>query len=85
MERNCSLDGLKYILIVLVVLGHFIEPSRYDNQMSTLIYSFIYSFHMPLFIWMNGYFYKHRAFKDELRKSLFYRDLYNFTYRICVT
>jgi len=25
---------------------------------------------MPLFIWMNGYFYKHRGFMEELRRSL---------------
>lgn len=70
MERNRSLDGLKYILIVLVVLGHFIEPSRYDNRMSGLLYSFIYSFHMPLFVWMNGYFYKHRGLNEEFHRSL---------------
>lgn len=70
MERNRSLDGLKYILIVLVVLGHFIEPSRYDNRMSGLLYSFIYSFHMPLFVWMNGYFYKHRGLNEEFRRTL---------------
>ena len=70
MQRNQSLDGLKYILIVLVVLGHFIEPSRYDNQISGWLYSLIYSFHMPLFIWMNGHFYKHRDLMDEFRRSL---------------
>lgn len=70
MERNNSLDGLKYVLISLVILGHFIEPNRYDNQISCMLYSIIYSFHMPLFIWMNGYFYKQRDFKQELKKSL---------------
>ena len=70
MERNRSLDGLKYVLIVLVVLGHFIEPSRYDNRMSGLLYSFIYSFHMPLFVWINGYFYKHRGLSEELCRNI---------------
>lgn len=70
MQRNQSLDGLKYILIVLVVLGHFIEPSRYENQISEWLYSLIYSFHMPLFIWMSGYFYKHRDTAEEFRRSL---------------
>lgn len=70
MNRNLSLDGLKYVLIFLVVLGHLIEPSRYDNKVSELLYSFIYSFHMPLFIWMNGYFYKHRKMIEEFRRCL---------------
>ena len=70
MERNKSLDGLKYILIVFVVIGHFIEPSRYNNQISCYLYSMIYSFHMPLFIWLSGYFYKHRTFKEEIQKCI---------------
>lgn len=70
MKRNKSLDGLKFLLIVLVVIGHFIEPSRYNNLFSCKIYSLIYSFHMPLFIWLNGFFYKYRPFKEELKKSL---------------
>lgn len=68
MNRNKSLDGLKYLLIMLVIIGHFIESSRYNNPISGYLYSFIYSFHMPLFIWMNGYFYKHRTFLEEIKK-----------------
>lgn len=70
MERNRSLDGLKFILIALVVIGHFIEPSRYSDQVSCYLYSLIYSFHMPLFIFLNGYFYKHRPIKEEISKCV---------------
>ena len=70
MERDKSLDGLKYFLITLVVIGHFIEPSRYNNLISCHLYSLIYSFHMPLFVWMNGYFYKHRSLSEEIKKCL---------------
>ena len=38
--------------------------------MSCFLYSFIYSFHMPLFVWMSGYFYKKRGFGEELRKII---------------
>lgn len=68
--REESLDGLKYLLIICVVIGHFIEPSRYNNQYTCLLYSIIYSFHMPLFILLSGYFYKIRSFKDEIHKCL---------------
>lgn len=70
MERNKSIDGLKYILIVLVVLGHFIEPSRYNNEFICRLYSVIYSFHMPLFVFLSGYFYKCRYIKSEWAKCL---------------
>lgn len=70
MDRNKSIDGLKYILIVLVVLGHFIEPSRYSNEVICRLYSVIYSFHMPLFVFLSGYFYKWRNIKSEWSKCL---------------
>lgn len=68
MERNKSIDGLKYLLIILVIVGHFIEPSRYNNIISCHTYSFIYSFHMPLFIMLNGYLYRKRQLKEEIKK-----------------
>lgn len=70
MKRIESLDGLKYLLIILVIVGHFIESSRYSNPFSSLIYSVIYSFHMPLFVILNGFFYKHRSLKEEILKCL---------------
>lgn len=70
MSRDASLDATKYILIMLVVIGHFIEPSKYTNDITTHLYSLIYSFHMPLFVWISGYFYKQRLIKEEIRKSL---------------
>ncbi|MGL6108202.1 acyltransferase family protein, partial [Romboutsia sp.] len=51
-------DNLKVILIFLVVFGHLIE--RYIETNSTLmgIYMFIYSFHMPLFVFISGFLSK---------------------------
>lgn len=68
--RNKSADGLKYLLIVLVIFGHFVEPSRYNNEIVCRIYSVIYSFHMPLFVLLSGYFFKSRTIKEELLKCL---------------
>lgn len=34
--RERQLDGLKYLLIILVVIGHFIEPSRNNNHLNLL-------------------------------------------------
>lgn len=56
--RSCYFDNLKFLLITLVVVGHTIEPliGLYPNI--KLIYNFIYSFHMPLFVFVSGYFSK---------------------------
>lgn len=62
--RNLRLDGVKLLLIVLVVVGHCIEPTRYDNPVSGCLYSIIYSFHMPLFVFLSGYFAKVRSFTE---------------------
>ena len=55
-ERNRMLDSLKGFAIILVVLGHVIQtvfaPDSYDDN---AIFKIIYSFHMPLFIFISGY------------------------------
>ena len=52
MERLYKFDNLKAILIFLVVFGHFLELVEGHN----LLYLTIYSFHMPLFLFVSGYF-----------------------------
>lgn len=51
-------DNLKFWLIMLVVIGHFINPISGDYQFYKGLYMFIYTFHMPLFIFVTGYFAK---------------------------
>lgn len=60
-------DNLKFLLIALVVLGHAIDGTRFPMWKS--IYLFIYSFHMPLFIFISGLFHKN---EDILKKALTY-------------
>lgn len=55
--RNHHFDNIKALLIFLVVFGHLIEPLR-DIGLFKITYFIIYSFHMPLFIFMSGYFAK---------------------------
>ena len=55
MERDKSFDFIKGVLIFLVVWGHVI--SSYDKHFTlNPLYIWIYSFHMPLFIFVSGYF-----------------------------
>lgn len=53
-ERIIWLDNIKGLLIFLVVLGHCLQFSNSEPD-SCLLYNFIYSFHMPLFMCLSGY------------------------------
>lgn len=55
-NRDSRLDSLKGSLIILVVLGHMLEP-YFDTPVNIILYVMIYSFHMPLFILLSGYFF----------------------------
>lgn len=61
-NRNQHLDLLKGIAITLVILGHCIQfgsGSEFYNKSlfyDNLIFKLIYSFHMPLFSLISGYF-----------------------------
>ena len=57
-ERNYWLDNAKFLLILLVVVGHFIEGFINKDDVIREIYCFIYLFHMPLFIFITGFFSK---------------------------
>lgn len=60
-DRDKSLDTVKGIGILLVVLGHT----------SSLLHDWIYSFHMPLFFVLAGIFHKNeKSYKDFLKKKV---------------
>lgn len=56
-ERDYFFDNLKAVLIFLVVVGHFILPITNSHSIVGLKY-LIYIFHMPVFIFVTGYFSK---------------------------
>jgi len=56
--RDPYFDNVKFILILLVVIGHFLEPCIQQNILLRSIYLFIYTFHMPAFVLISGYFSK---------------------------
>lgn len=68
-SRDLRLDGLKLFLVGMVVAGHCIQPFRYDNVFHGGVYGLIYSFHMPLFVLLSGYFFKVCDWKSEVRKN----------------
>ena len=55
--RDAKIDNVKGILIFFVVFGHLLELVITKGH-AKYIYELIYSFHMPFFIFLSGYFYK---------------------------
>lgn len=54
-ERNPYFDNLKVSLILLVILGHIL-PIDLKDKINLATYELIFSFHMPLFVFISGYF-----------------------------
>ena len=61
MIRLLNFDIAKAICIILVVIGHYSPDGSPDWYKA--IWSWIYSFHMPLFMFASGYIYN--AFKKD--------------------
>lgn len=60
-HRNLSVDTLKGIGIILMIVAHTYGPNN-------IIWDLIFSFHMPLFFIVSGLFFKERSVKDTIWK-----------------
>ena len=65
--RICVFDNIKFLLIAFVIYGHLWEIG-FDIPKS--LYGIIYSFHMPMFIMVTGYFSSRRAHSTKFWKSI---------------
>lgn len=73
MKKRIALwDNLKFLLIIFVVIGHYTQQFRADNETLQRIYVFIYSFHMPIFIFVTGLFSKKTVDEKNIKKVLPY-------------
>ena len=80
-KRIYELDNLKAILIFLVVLGHLLISFTHDTcETAKYLSSFIYSFHMPLFIIISGYFSKKEITKAYILKLLLIFIIMNISF-----
>ncbi|GAB4074854.1 acyltransferase family protein [Barrientosiimonas marina] len=57
-ERNPYFDNARLVLIFLVVFGHLIQPFTSESSGVNTLYLWIYTFHMPAFIFLAGFFAK---------------------------
>lgn len=70
MTRKVSVDIAKGIGISLVVLGHL---NDYFGAGIPGAYKFIYLFHVPLFFFLSGLFFKEKEGVDDCLKKKFFR------------
>ncbi|WP_047980928.1 acyltransferase family protein [Ornithinibacillus contaminans] len=68
MERNAFFDNAKLLLICLVVFGHVIQPFIDGSVAMHTLYTWIYTFHMPAFIFLAGFFAKGFGSKGYILK-----------------
>lgn len=68
-DRIFLYENLRFILIVLVVIGHVIDLNTSQSKVYRSIFLWIYSFHMPLFLFLSGMFHKN---ENILTKALGY-------------
>ncbi|MTH54296.1 acyltransferase family protein [Bacillus mangrovi] len=71
--RDSYFDNAKFLLIILVVFGHLIRSFIDNNEVMLHIYKFIYTFHMPAFILVSGYFakgFKKKGYVGKIAKKL---------------
>ncbi|MFS0654378.1 acyltransferase family protein [Bacillus sp. 179-C3.3 HS] len=56
--RDHYFDNAKFLLIFLVVFGHLLRSFIHDHDGMLYLYKFIYTFHMPAFVLVSGFFAK---------------------------
>lgn len=54
--RDGRFDTMKGFLILFVVFGHFFTHDSAHGLSSSVMANFIFFFHMPLFVFLSGYF-----------------------------
>ncbi len=72
-------DILKFFLIFTVVLGHIADFYTDRSAEMQNLYLFIYTFHMPLFIFVSGLFSKRTVNEFRFDKIAGYMIVYLFT------
>jgi fucose 4-O-acetylase-like acetyltransferase len=69
-QRDYFFDNVKFLLILLVVIGHAYRPLIDESSAVKAVYLTIYTFHMPLFILISGYFAKNFRKEGQNKKVI---------------
>lgn len=71
-KRIAIWDNLKFLLIILVVFGHYALQIMHNSAILNGLYISTYLFHMPLFIFVTGMFSKRTVNEKNVKKVLPY-------------
>ena len=71
-KRIAIWDNLKFLLIILVVFGHYAQRVKYNSAVLQGLCVSTYLFHMPLFIFVTGMFSKRTVNEKSVKKVLPY-------------
>lgn len=71
-KRSLTPDVCRGIAIFLVIWGHIIQQGLFDaeNVWENPAFKFIYSFHMPLFMLISGYYFYFTCKKNNIGKII---------------
>ncbi|MCD7744989.1 MAG: hypothetical protein LUI13_06890 [Lachnospiraceae bacterium] len=76
--RIAKWDNLKFALMYLVVFGHMISRIEEPSAVLQGLWLFIYTFHIPAFLFVSGLFSKRTVDKHRFDRILSYLFLYFF-------
>ncbi|MGO1538416.1 MAG: acyltransferase family protein [Leucobacter sp.] len=69
-HRVAFWDNSRFILLVLVVVGHTISTVRTDSELGFALYAYIYIFHMPALILLSGVFSKREVSPKAIHSTV---------------
>lgn len=69
-QRDAFFDNAKYLAIVFVAMGHAWEPLTDRSRTAEALYMVVYTFHMPAFILISGYFSRSFDMRPDRLKRL---------------
>lgn len=71
-SRNVAFDILKGLGILCVIVGHLdLCADMSGSRLFSYLRYFIYSFHMPLFFIVAGYFYKNGKVRNDIERLVY--------------
>ncbi|MGF9698416.1 acyltransferase family protein [Paenibacillus sp. MABNR03] len=69
-DQESFFYNLRFMLIVCVLVGNALEPLITRFAGAEALFLWIYTFHMPLFVWVTGYFARHSPQGEPGRRVL---------------
>ena len=82
VNRVAKWDNIKFLMIFCVVLGHclyeFFRKHTGTAVTAESVYLFIYTFHMPVFIFLTGMFSRHAVAQKRYDRVISYLLIYLF-------